>query len=296
MDSLQIACFMAVAQTNSFSRAAALLYKSQSVVSRQVISLESELGVRLFVRTPRSVTLTAAGKMYHSKMEKLVSEYQSLVDTVRAIDHGYVGELRIHVHAGYLYAETMLRIVQGFEKAYPDVRVLLNSAQSAQVHSLLSDMQTDIVYARWADYSSYKDFEGCIVTAVSDGVLIPHDHPLADRYDPPLSLIDFRNDTFIVLPDDVAPGQARRLEHRCWEHGFDPKKIYAPNSNTAMLWLEAKRGISITNREHVFTRNSAFRFVELPDLNDTEGAVIWNKNNENHSVSLFKDFVASGTY
>lgn len=296
MDSLQIACFMAVAQTNSFSRAAALLYKSQSVVSRQVISLESELGVRLFVRTPRSVTLTSAGKIYHTKMEKLVSEYQSLVDTVRAAEHGYAGELRIHVHAGYLYAETMLRIVREFEKAYPEVRVLLNSAQSAQVHSLLSDMQTDIVYARWADYSSYKDFEGCIVTAVSDGVLIPRDHPLADRYDPPLSLIDFRNDTFIVLPDDVAPGQARRLEHRCWEHGFDPKKIYAPNSNTAMLWLEAKRGISITNHEHVFTRNSAFRFVELPDLNDTEGAVIWNKNNENHSVSLFKDFVASGAY
>ena len=174
--------------------------------------------------------------------------------------------------------------------------VLLNSAQSAEVHSLLSDMQTDIVYARWADYSSHKDFEGFIMASVCDGVLIPRDHPLAERYNPPLSLIDFRNDTFIVLPDDVAPGQARRLEHRCWEHGFDPKKIFAPNSSTAMLWLEAKRGISITNREHVFTRNSAFRFVELPDLNDTEGAIIWNKNNENHSVQLFKDFVASGEY
>lgn len=296
MDSLQIACFMAVAQTKSFSRAAALLYKSQSVVSRQVLSLEVELGVKLFIRTPRSVTLTEAGKIYLTKMDKLVAEYRALVDTVRATKQGYVGELRIHVHSGYLYAETMLRIVQEFEKAYPEVRVLLNSAQSAEVHSLLSDMQTDIVYARWADYSSHKDFEGHIVTSVCDGVLIPRNHPLADRYDPPLNLEDFRNDTFIVLPDDVAPGQARRLEHRCWAHGFEPKMIYAPNSNTAMLWLEAHRGISITNREHVFTRNSSFRFVELPDLNDTEGAVIWNKNNENHSVQLFKEFVENGSY
>ena len=157
MDSLQIACFMAVAKTNSFSKAAKLLYKSQPVVSRQVISLENELGVKLFIRSARSVNLTEAGSIFKNRIEKISSDYSNLLETIRSTESGFSGELRIHVHSGHVYRETLIPIVDGFEKMYPDIRVMLYSAHSAEVKRLLSDVQTDFVYARWLDYSGIKD-------------------------------------------------------------------------------------------------------------------------------------------
>ena len=54
--------FARVAETRSFSEAARRLRMSKSVVSRQVMALEAELGARLFHRTTRSLTLTEAGQ------------------------------------------------------------------------------------------------------------------------------------------------------------------------------------------------------------------------------------------
>ncbi len=291
MDSLQISCFIAVAQTRSFSRAARLLYKSQPVVSRQIIALENELGVKLFNRSARAVTLTDAGQIFYTRIEKISSDYSDLLETMRSTQSGFVGEIRIYVHSGHVYGSTLVPIVKGFEKQYPNIKVRLQSGHTRDVKRALEDMQADFVYARWADYSGLNDFEGCIVSRIGLGVLLPHDHRLADKKSPEVCLRDFRQETFISYPDSVVPGHSRRLERWCMESGFEPKFVTAPDTNTALLWLEANKGIALVNQEHIFTRYSEFSFIELPELGCEEGAIIWNKNNDNHSLDLFKAYV-----
>ena len=291
MDSIQISCFIAVAQTCSFSRAAKLLYKSQPVVSRQIIALENDLGVKLFNRSARSVSLTDAGQIFYKRIEKISSDYENLLETMRSAQTGYLGEIRVYVHSGHVYASTLVPLVKGFEKKYPNIRVVLNSSHTRDVKRALEDMQADFVYARWHDYSQIKDAEGCIVSRLVLGALLPSNHPLASKTDGALSISDLKDETFITYPDNVVPGHSRRLERWCMDNGFEPNMIYAPDTNTALLWMEAKRGIALVNQEHIFTRYSEFSFVELPELGTEDGAIIWNKNNDNHSLDLFKAYV-----
>ena len=76
MDSQKMTAFFAVAQTKSFSKAADLLFKNQSAISRQILALEKELGVQLY-SWRRTVALTKAGEVFKSGMEK-VSTYTRL--------------------------------------------------------------------------------------------------------------------------------------------------------------------------------------------------------------------------
>ena len=68
--------FAKVAETKSFSEAARRLRASKSVVSRQIAALEAELGVRLFQRTTRSMTLTEAGRGYFQRASRILADLE----------------------------------------------------------------------------------------------------------------------------------------------------------------------------------------------------------------------------
>ena len=64
MNTVQLECFLAVAEYLNFSKAADSLKITQPAVSHQITSLENELGSRLFIRTSKNVSLTEAGLMF----------------------------------------------------------------------------------------------------------------------------------------------------------------------------------------------------------------------------------------
>ncbi|WP_321015418.1 LysR family transcriptional regulator [Hungatella effluvii] len=64
MNTFQLSCFLAVAETLSFARAAEQLSITQPAVTHQIHSLETELNVKLFVRTTRTVNLTQEGTLF----------------------------------------------------------------------------------------------------------------------------------------------------------------------------------------------------------------------------------------
>ena len=64
MNTMQLSCFLEVAETLSFARAAEKLHVTQPAVTQQIQSLEAELNVKLFRRTTRTVELTQAGLVF----------------------------------------------------------------------------------------------------------------------------------------------------------------------------------------------------------------------------------------
>lgn len=75
--------FVSLAETLNFTRAAELLYISQSALSQQVADMESELGVRLFHRTKRSVELTGSGQVMLIEARKVLRQMEQMVPAVR---------------------------------------------------------------------------------------------------------------------------------------------------------------------------------------------------------------------
>jgi DNA-binding transcriptional LysR family regulator len=72
MDTRHIRAAVTVARCGTFTRAAQKLYMAQSTLSRQVLALERELGVTLFVRGPRAVELTHQGRAFLPEAEAVL--------------------------------------------------------------------------------------------------------------------------------------------------------------------------------------------------------------------------------
>ena len=88
--------FARVAETRSFSEAARRLGTSKSVVSRQIMALEADLGARLFHRTTRSMTMTEAGEGYYERVSRILTEVDEANLSVTRLQAAPRGRLRVN--------------------------------------------------------------------------------------------------------------------------------------------------------------------------------------------------------
>jgi DNA-binding transcriptional LysR family regulator len=116
--------FVAVAEAQSFSRAATRLRITQPALSRQVRDLEVELGVRLFERAGRQVTLTGEGDDLLRRSRELLAGAEALGERARAFQGGAAGILRLGATPQTLQS-LLARFLVGYRRAWPGVDVRL---------------------------------------------------------------------------------------------------------------------------------------------------------------------------
>jgi DNA-binding transcriptional LysR family regulator len=121
----ELTALAAVATHRSFRAAATDLGVSPSALSHSVAGVERRLGVRLFNRTTRSVSLTEAGEHFLARIRPALREIAGAVETVNQFRDTPAGLLRFNASEGG--AERILPIVLDFMSAYPDMRVDLAS-------------------------------------------------------------------------------------------------------------------------------------------------------------------------
>jgi DNA-binding transcriptional LysR family regulator len=117
-----VGSFLAIARHRSFRRAGLELGVSASALSHALKGLETRLGVRLFNRTNRSVTLTAAGEELFAAVEGPFTSIGSAVEALNRHRNAPAGRLRLNVleHAGVLLLAPVLPI---FLARYPEIEI-----------------------------------------------------------------------------------------------------------------------------------------------------------------------------
>lgn len=117
-----LAAFLAVAEERSFTRAAARLGVSQSALSHTIRRLEARLGLRLLLRTTRSVAPTEAGERLAEALRPAFDGIDARIEALSALRDRPSGTIRIT--AGEHAAQTVLwPVLERFLPLYPDVRV-----------------------------------------------------------------------------------------------------------------------------------------------------------------------------
>lgn len=143
LDLRKLRYFVAVAEHRHFRRAAEQLFIAQPVLSRQIRSLEHDLGCTLFARTSRSVELTAAGEQLFGESEKLLATVDSALRRVHEAHRG-VERLVIAFSAGLHVSE----VVRAFTAAHPTVQVEILPAKWWEREAALRDGRADVGYLR----------------------------------------------------------------------------------------------------------------------------------------------------
>src|SRR4051812_46670461 len=115
---------VAVAAHRNFRRAATELGLSPSALSHAVAGLERRLGARLFHRTTRSVSLSAAGEQFLIRIRPALREIAEAVADVNALRDTPSGTLRINASEGGA-RQVLQPIILEFLRRYPDMQVEL---------------------------------------------------------------------------------------------------------------------------------------------------------------------------
>jgi DNA-binding transcriptional LysR family regulator len=130
--------FLAVGEVLSFTKAAVRLRVAQPALSRQVQDLEDEIGVDLFRRSPRGVTLTAEGKLFLEEARKLLKHVDESMEKTRALARGEYGELQIG-YSSVPTAEILPLSLEAFRNAVPRVKLVLHDLTSDELITGLRD-------------------------------------------------------------------------------------------------------------------------------------------------------------
>jgi DNA-binding transcriptional LysR family regulator len=129
MDVRQLRHFLAVAQTLHFGRAADRLGMTQPPLSQSIMALEKELGAPLFVRTKRSVRLTALGEQWLPHVQAGVAAVEALPETARRLRDGQTGYLSLSFVSTADYS-VLPDLVRRYAEACPEVDIRLTEATS----------------------------------------------------------------------------------------------------------------------------------------------------------------------
>ncbi|HEU0003984.1 MAG TPA: LysR family transcriptional regulator [Ktedonobacteraceae bacterium] len=205
MEFYQLTYFLAAAQTQNFHKAAELCLVAQSALSRQIAALEDELGVALFTRNKKRVTLTTAGQefaLYVSKaMEQLQEGQQFLAD----LQAGQRGTILIGCIES-LATAFLPALFDSFHQQYPHIRLkvrvnhtdeLITAVEQGEVElGLILDprLQSELLIIK----ELYRQPLHLLVSV---------HHPLAHMKDSTITLEQIVHEPFILLDETSRMGQ-----------------------------------------------------------------------------------------
>jgi DNA-binding transcriptional LysR family regulator len=138
MNTDHLRLFLTITRRRSLARAAGELHLGQATVSERLKALEAEVGVALFERRGRGVTLSPAGEAFRPYAERALEVLQEARAAAQAAQHGQRGQITIAAtvtSGAYLLAPALV----AFQAEYPSVEVRVRSAHSWDAPGLLLD-------------------------------------------------------------------------------------------------------------------------------------------------------------
>ncbi|MHC9060876.1 L-proline-binding transcription factor PsrA [Pantoea sp. y20] len=197
--------FRALVEYSNFRLAAESICLSQSALSRRIEKLESALGIKLFDRTTRRVTLTLYGRTFAERSDQLLANVELVLADINKVSQDRIGLVTVATvpSAAYYF---MPDVIRRFQTRYPRVRVKIIDSSAGNVIEAVASGQADfgICFAR--DLQTTIEF----IPLTSDVYVAAcrRDHPLANKKN--LTWREFYQQDYIEL--DKTSGNRHLLD------------------------------------------------------------------------------------
>jgi DNA-binding transcriptional LysR family regulator len=281
--------FAAVAGTCHFGRAAEQLLVAQPALSYAIRQLEDELGVSLFNRTTRQVSLTPAGEFLQSAATRILVAIDDTERGVRRIAAGRSGLLRVGLTGTAAFSH-LPRIARILRQELPGVAIETQA-------DLLTPQQCDQLRSGALDVGVLRppavgdDIELRIIDTEPMVLVVSADHRLAAE--PVVSLTDLRSESFVSYASrDSAVNDA--VLRSCKRAGFVPHREHsAPGTAVLLALVAAGFGVAVLPASVRALPLQGLVFRELTDGGSIELALAWRRGGDNPVVDAVISVLSS---
>jgi DNA-binding transcriptional LysR family regulator len=287
MDIRVLKYFLTVAREENITRAAEILHITQPTLSRQLLKLEEDLGVHLFVRGKKGMVLTEEGILFRrraseitelaDKAQRELSQREELIDGEISIGCGELDSVKL-----------IAKIFTSFKEKYPNIKLNLYTADADQTKQRIDNGLTDIgILLEPVDIEKYNFIrlnvkESWVVLMRPDDALAEKDYITADELS--------------KLPLIVTKRQSVRNEVESWFKGYSDELNIVASSNlstNSSILVENRIGYALVIKGSMpFLDKSKVTYRPLYPERKTTTVVAWKKHQPlNLAVTKFLEYI-----
>lgn len=299
MDIRQLRYFSLVAKHLNFTAAAKEAHMDQSALSKQIADLEGRIGLKLFLRTTRSVKLTASGTELLKYATEIIAKSEEAIRRAHLAAAGSIGTLRIGFTGSMEQDKDKLpAFIKQFRFNHPSINISLLRCNITPLNQSLDQGNLDVAFTfsyglegmvgiKWEICPFHpKSHPMCIV--------LPIDHPLAHR--DTICISEVAREPFVIMSRTEAPNYDH-MERLCTTYGFHPTIVFeTPVLENLLLMVETGIGITILAKHTMAFAGPNVRFVEIANYDYRVNRVIaWKETSNNPLIPLFLESIKTHT-
>lgn len=285
--------FVVLAETLNFHRAAEALHMTQPPLTVSIKKLEAELGITLFVREPKGISLTHEGEAVLVEARKLLFHSNQLLQTAKHTASGTGGTLRIGFVGTATYG-MLQKILPLFRAQYPGVELVLQEKTSVDILDNLANKTLDVGLVR---VPLLKESSATLLELERDEYIaaLPRGSVLAKK--DTLSLADMANESFIMYTPTQANGLFTVAMLACQQAGFLPHVTQeAIQVQTVLALVESGLGVALvpSTMKRYVSDNIVYRhFKDFPSITSIGLALAYMAGTESAAAKRFREMVCN---
>lgn len=277
-----------VAKSRNFTETAKKHHLSQQALSQQIKNLEYELGIQIFERTNRSVSVTPAGEVFLKKAEIALQLIEDALHSAKAYAEGKKGYLALGYN-GPSSQRYLSLILEQYQKIYPEIEVSLFTGTNQVVVDKFRRGELDLIAV--GDFEVFEQelydtlsWKGGVINAV-----VGNSHPFASLEC--VSGKQLLEETYCSLDFTKKPAMLERSMERCASIlGKVPTKIrYLQNTDSIDIMVASGSGFTLLNSDLANSyKTSRLKFVPIEGCTVRHNHVfVWRKGTKYSSLMGF---------
>lgn len=295
MNFKSIRYFITMAHCLNFTQAANKYHITQTAMSRYIASLEAQVGVKLFERNSRKVTLTEAGKIFAEGMEKMMKDYDTLLERTKAAGNIYQGRVKVGIGV-YEYSNTE-HFFSSFLELYSDIKIDIFQFPYSTLTEQFKANELDVIISLDMCKEEFKEDEIRIVNLfTSENALVMNRQIYQERYKGSKVADILRREYLVTNCEDTGPSSLKMLRALLErDFGFVPEQIVQTNSLGAqLLMVRTGHGIAIVPEFiQEIQDDDSLVVLPLPQKKPQQYCALQKSASKNKAANMFMEFLNS---
>ena len=287
----QLKYFVAVAEHQSFTKAATQFFISQTAITQQIHALEESIGLKLIDRSTRPISLTPGGNVFFAEAKSILSHMDMAVWRSREASTGLMGTLRVGYTKGYEQSH-LPRWLREFHRKYPNILVTCYRNDTDMLAAGLLNQEYDIIFT-W-DSTNIRQEEHLRIhhaETVPLYVAMYTSHPFSRRK--ALTREDLKGETILFMsPSSSGDSFGDAYYIQLYQNaGYQPNILLRTSDyESIIMMIAAEQAISIVPEYCVSKLKSVdnISFCPLEGEGETEEVLaVWDDRNTNPALQHF---------